>query len=285
MAAAEDRPGRRRVCRERPRTHPGLVPDPAAVLDGRQRRRAARGAARAGGGAGRRRARAGGRGVPPARARGRDPAPAGRSATTCVRSSTCSCRATSRASARRSTPSSSGDLYDTRFAPGLRELRIAEIDALALSTGVQRGEAELDDGERIRYLAAPGRDGRPRARRVRGGDRPRPASSARSTTRSGSRPVSASACCCWPRCSAWAVAGRVLAPLRAAARHRPLDRRDRSHPAHPGRGRRRAGRPRAHLQRDARPARGGVRQPEGVHQRRRPRAAHPDHDRPRPPRR
>ena len=48
-----------------------------------------------------------------------------------------------------------GDLYDTRFAPGLRELRISEIDALALSTSVQRGEAELDDGERIRYLVAP----------------------------------------------------------------------------------------------------------------------------------
>ena len=48
-----------------------------------------------------------------------------------------------------------GDLYDTRFAPGLRELRIGEIDALALSSGVQRGEAELDDGERIRYLVAP----------------------------------------------------------------------------------------------------------------------------------
>jgi two-component system, OmpR family, sensor kinase len=47
-----------------------------------------------------------------------------------------------------------GDLHDTRFAPGLRELRIAEIDALALSTTVQRGEAELD-GNRFRYLVAP----------------------------------------------------------------------------------------------------------------------------------
>jgi two-component system OmpR family sensor kinase len=48
-----------------------------------------------------------------------------------------------------------GDLYDTRFAPGLRRLRIAEIDALSLSTTVQRGEAELDDGGRFRYLVAP----------------------------------------------------------------------------------------------------------------------------------
>jgi two-component system OmpR family sensor kinase len=48
-----------------------------------------------------------------------------------------------------------GELHETSFAPGLRELRIAEIDALALSTGVQRGEAELDDGERFRYLVAP----------------------------------------------------------------------------------------------------------------------------------
>jgi two-component system, OmpR family, sensor kinase len=47
-----------------------------------------------------------------------------------------------------------GDLHDTRFAPGLRELKIAEIDALALSTTVQRGEAELD-GNRFRYLVAP----------------------------------------------------------------------------------------------------------------------------------
>jgi two-component system, OmpR family, sensor kinase len=48
-----------------------------------------------------------------------------------------------------------GDLYETRFAPGLRKLRVAEIDELALSTAVQRGEAELADGSRIRYLAVP----------------------------------------------------------------------------------------------------------------------------------
>jgi two-component system OmpR family sensor kinase len=48
-----------------------------------------------------------------------------------------------------------GDLHDVRFAPGLRELGISEIDALALSTTVQRGEAELSDGGRFRYLVAP----------------------------------------------------------------------------------------------------------------------------------
>jgi two-component system, OmpR family, sensor kinase len=48
-----------------------------------------------------------------------------------------------------------GDLHDTRFAPGLRERRIAEIDELSLSDSVQRGEAELEDGARFRYLVAP----------------------------------------------------------------------------------------------------------------------------------
>ena len=48
-----------------------------------------------------------------------------------------------------------GELHDTRFAPGLRQLRIDEIDALALSDTVERGEAEVDDGGRIRYLVAP----------------------------------------------------------------------------------------------------------------------------------
>jgi two-component system OmpR family sensor kinase len=48
-----------------------------------------------------------------------------------------------------------GDLYKTRFAPGLRKLRVAEIDELALSATVERGEAELADGSRIRYLAVP----------------------------------------------------------------------------------------------------------------------------------
>jgi two-component system OmpR family sensor kinase len=53
-----------------------------------------------------------------------------------------------------------GELYETRFAPGLREVRIGEIDALAVSTTAQRGEAELDDGSRVRYLAVPIEAGR-----------------------------------------------------------------------------------------------------------------------------
>jgi two-component system OmpR family sensor kinase len=52
-----------------------------------------------------------------------------------------------------------GDLHETRFAPGLRELRVDEIDALALTSSVRRGEAEVD-GNRIRYLAAPVEAGR-----------------------------------------------------------------------------------------------------------------------------
>jgi two-component system, OmpR family, sensor kinase len=48
-----------------------------------------------------------------------------------------------------------GELHEPRFAPGLRQVRIAEIDALALTDTAQRGEAELDDGARIRYIALP----------------------------------------------------------------------------------------------------------------------------------
>jgi two-component system, OmpR family, sensor kinase len=48
-----------------------------------------------------------------------------------------------------------GDLHLPAFGPGLRRQRITEIDELALARGVRRGEAELGDGERIRYLVAP----------------------------------------------------------------------------------------------------------------------------------
>jgi signal transduction histidine kinase len=48
-----------------------------------------------------------------------------------------------------------GDLYRPAFGPGLRRLRVTEIDELALARNVQRGEAELADGGRIRYLVAP----------------------------------------------------------------------------------------------------------------------------------
>jgi signal transduction histidine kinase len=52
-----------------------------------------------------------------------------------------------------------GDLYKTRFAPGLSELRIPEIDSLALITQSQGGEADLSNGRRVRYLAVPVRSG------------------------------------------------------------------------------------------------------------------------------
>jgi two-component system, OmpR family, sensor kinase len=48
-----------------------------------------------------------------------------------------------------------GNLHRPAFGPGLRQRRIVEIDELALSRGVQRGEAELETGDRIRYLVAP----------------------------------------------------------------------------------------------------------------------------------
>jgi two-component system OmpR family sensor kinase len=53
-----------------------------------------------------------------------------------------------------------GELQGTRFAAGMRETRIGEIDAAALTTTVRRGETELPDGGRVRYLAAPVGSGR-----------------------------------------------------------------------------------------------------------------------------
>ena len=48
-----------------------------------------------------------------------------------------------------------GELHEPRFAPGVAQVRIAELDALALTNTAQRGEAELEGGARIRYLAVP----------------------------------------------------------------------------------------------------------------------------------
>jgi two-component system OmpR family sensor kinase len=105
-----------------------------------------------------------------------------------------------------------GELYDTSFAPGLRKLRIAELDALALSTTVQRGEAELD-GNRFRYLVAP----------VDAGRRT-PGVFAVAIDLSGEQDEVNDALRIAAGVSigvlilasllAWAVAGRVLAPLR-----------------------------------------------------------------------
>ncbi len=52
-----------------------------------------------------------------------------------------------------------GDFFDARFASGLRAIRIAEIDAAAITTESVVGEAELEDGRRVRYLAVPVRAG------------------------------------------------------------------------------------------------------------------------------
>ncbi len=49
----------------------------------------------------------------------------------------------------------SGRAYRERFAPGLENARVPEIDALASSAATSGGEAELADGRRIRYLAVP----------------------------------------------------------------------------------------------------------------------------------
>jgi two-component system OmpR family sensor kinase len=106
-----------------------------------------------------------------------------------------------------------GDLYDTRFAPGLRELRVDEIDELALSTAVRRGEAELADGERLRYVVAP----------VAAGGRARGAfavaidlSGEIDEVNDALRIAAAVSFGVLLLASllAWAVAGRVLAPLR-----------------------------------------------------------------------
>jgi two-component system OmpR family sensor kinase len=105
-----------------------------------------------------------------------------------------------------------GDLHDTRFAPGLRELRVAEIDALALSTTVQRGEAELD-GNRFRYLVAPvetgGRGGGVFAVAIDLSGELDEVNDALQIATGVSIGVLILA-----SLLAWAVAGRVLAPLR-----------------------------------------------------------------------
>jgi two-component system OmpR family sensor kinase len=48
-----------------------------------------------------------------------------------------------------------GDAYDRRFAPGLEPVRIPEIDAVSATLSTRRGEPELEDGTRFRYVAVP----------------------------------------------------------------------------------------------------------------------------------
>ena len=103
-----------------------------------------------------------------------------------------------------------------------RELLDA-VRSLGDVQAVRRGDVASPEG-RVRYLAVPVRaTARVRgafvvtsARRAGGGGgRPRPCRSPR---------ASRSPCCCSPPCSRWVLAGRVLAPLRDARRHRALDR-------------------------------------------------------------
>ncbi len=83
---------------------------------------------------------------------------------------------------------------------------------------------------------------------------------------------------------AWVVAGRILSPLRLLAdTARSIGESDLTRRI-PVSGKRRDRRAGHDVQRDARPARGRVRDPARVRQRRQPRAADADHDRPRPPR-
>jgi two-component system, OmpR family, sensor kinase len=59
-----------------------------------------------------------------------------------------------------------GEMHDERWAPSLAERRLAEIDALAGTTSTRRGELELEDETRFRYVAVPVKDSAGRARGV-----------------------------------------------------------------------------------------------------------------------
>jgi two-component system, OmpR family, sensor kinase len=56
-----------------------------------------------------------------------------------------------------------GEVHEQRYAPTLEEQRLARIDALGATPTTRRGELELDDGRRLRYVALPveDTDGRP----------------------------------------------------------------------------------------------------------------------------
>jgi two-component system, OmpR family, sensor kinase len=59
-----------------------------------------------------------------------------------------------------------GARHDERFAPSVEEQRLAEIDALAAASTTRRGELELENGSRFRYVAVPVEDTRGRPRGV-----------------------------------------------------------------------------------------------------------------------
>ena len=48
-----------------------------------------------------------------------------------------------------------GELHDTSVDPSLRDVQIPEIDGLGATTTTRRGEVELEDGTRFRYVAVP----------------------------------------------------------------------------------------------------------------------------------
>src|SRR5918999_689654 len=52
-----------------------------------------------------------------------------------------------------------GDDYDARYAPGVEERRLGPIDALSTIPDTRRGEFELEDETRFRYVAVPVEDG------------------------------------------------------------------------------------------------------------------------------
>ena len=190
---------------------------------------------------------------------GRTRRPASPSATTSARSST--------SSSSRNVPGRGRGLLHLRrrralrasFAPSLEERRLAPIDASPPSPRQRRGEFEQEDETRFRYVAVPvrTRSGRPRgvfAVVIDLSDELDEVNEALQIAVGVNIGVLILA-----SMLAWVIAGRVLAAAPAAARHRAQHQRVGPHPPHPGRKRRRAGRPRAHLQRDARPPRGGVR--------------------------
>jgi signal transduction histidine kinase len=59
-----------------------------------------------------------------------------------------------------------GEPHDERYAPSVEQERLAPIDALAGTATTRRGELELDDGSRFRYVAVPVEDTRGRPRGV-----------------------------------------------------------------------------------------------------------------------
>jgi two-component system OmpR family sensor kinase len=106
-----------------------------------------------------------------------------------------------------------GEPHRERFAPTLEPQRIAEIDALASTLSTRRGELELDDGTRFRYVAAP----------ITAGDEARGVFAVAIELSGELDEVNEAlriaagvnlGVLVLASCLAWLIAGRVLAPLR-----------------------------------------------------------------------